>query len=133
VNPFGGANPIGQLGALTVLNGDASRGSDIPISAGHPPLESYSTRDATGRLNMFKGKRVVYKEGQAGVQNRDGSWSKIWFPEGAPAYYKDTEMEDSAYDESTKEAYVKMRQAGSFQGGVMPLVPPKREWCLWNF
>lgn len=82
---------------------------------------------------MFKGKRVSYKDGEAGTISQSGSWEKIWFPEGPPAYYKDTEMEDSAYNDATKKAYMYMRETGNFEGGAMPLVPPKREWCLWDF
>jgi nucleoporin NUP42 len=82
---------------------------------------------------MFKGKPVMYQNNEAGSRNQDGSWEKIWFPDGAPPYYKDTEMEDEAYDESTKAVYMYLRETGSFQGGIMPFLPPKREWCLWDF
>lgn len=99
----------------------------------HPPLNGYSTKDQNGRLMTFKGKRVTYQNGVPGVQNMDQSWSKICFPEGPPPFYKDTEMDDSAYDESTKAVYMQMGQTGAFPGGVMPLLPPKREWCTWDF
>ncbi|TVY81949.1 Nucleoporin [Lachnellula suecica] len=126
-NPFGNAaaaqNPgISQLG----INGNTA-------ATPHPPISSYSSKDQNGRLTMFKGRRVVYQNGVPGVQNNDRTWSKIWFPEGAPLPYKDTEMEDSAYDDGTKAAYGQMRQTGSFTNGVMPMLPPKREWCTWDF
>ena len=82
---------------------------------------------------MFKGKPVVYKENEPGIQNRDGTWEKIWFPDGPPAYYGATELDDKAYTEETKQAYLYMREKGSFKDGMMPLLPPKREWCLWDF
>ena len=113
----------------SLVNGDARSGS----TGQHPSLLSYSSKDGSGRLTMFKGKRVTYRGDEAGVQNRDGSWEKIWFPEGAPALNKDTEMEDSLYDDSTKAAYMNLRQTGRFQGGAMPLLPPKRDWCSWDF
>ncbi|RDL30459.1 uncharacterized protein BP5553_10337 [Venustampulla echinocandica] len=132
-NPFGnagagpsGATPFGTP-AQPVVNGHAGKGSQ------HPPLSNYASKDGSGRLTMFKGKRVIYRDGEPGVQNRDGTWAKIWFPDGPPPYYKDTELEDEAYDENTKAAYMHMMQTGMFQNGAMPLVPPKREWCLWDF
>jgi nucleoporin NUP42 len=82
---------------------------------------------------MFKGKPVVYKDNEAGIQNRDGTWEKIWFPDGPPAYYGATELDDNAYTEDIKQAYLHARETGSFKDGVMPLLPPKREWCLWDF
>jgi nucleoporin NUP42 len=82
---------------------------------------------------MFKGKPVVYKDDEAGIRNRDGTWEKIWFPDGPPPYYSATELDDKAYTEDTKEVYLYLREKGSFKDGVMPLVPPKREWCLWDF
>jgi nucleoporin NUP42 len=82
---------------------------------------------------MFKGRSVVYRNGEPGFKGNDGSWEKIWFPEGAPPFYGDTEMEDAAYDGQTKAAYMHVRQTGAFERGVMPMLPPKREWCLWDF
>jgi len=99
----------------------------------HPSIHSYSSCDGNGRLTMFKGKQVVYHKGVEGVRTRDGGWEKIWFPNGAPPYYKDTEVDDALYDEATKAKYTQMRETGTFQNGEIPLVPPKREFCLWDF
>ena len=82
---------------------------------------------------MFKGMRVAYKGDEAGLNSRDGNWQKIWFPQGAPAPYKDTEMDDSEYNETIKAAYTNLQQSRSFQGGTMPMIPPKREWCMFDF
>jgi nucleoporin NUP42 len=134
------ANPFGAVAGSTLNGASATNGIDenSPYSPQssykHPPLLSYASMDSSGqRLAMFKGKRVVYQEDQAGVQNRDGTWEKIWFPGGAPTYNEDTEFTDEAYDEKTKAAYVYMREKGLFPDGIMPLIPPKREYCLWNF
>lgn len=135
-NPFGAPSVNNQI---TNSIGQQSIGSTQPGvngalgNTGHPPLSSYSSKDHTGHLNMFKGKRVVYQNNVAGVKNANGSWSKIWFPEGAPPFYKDTELEDDAYDEDTKAVYRQLGQVGSFPDGVMPILPPKREWCAWDF
>ncbi|KAL3426149.1 hypothetical protein PVAG01_02940 [Phlyctema vagabunda] len=99
----------------------------------HPSISSYSSKDGAGRLVTFKRNQVRYKDGEPGTVTEGGNWEKIWFPVGAPIYYQDTELPDSAYDEPTRMAYAKLRETGVFEGGAMPTVPPKREWCLWDF
>jgi nucleoporin NUP42 len=122
-----------QLGGSSqaFVNGNAIVGSNDSIQ--QLPLDAYSSRDSSGRLAVFKGMRVTYKDDKAGYRGSDGTWHKIWFPQGAPAPFKDTEMEGLAYDESIKRAYMHALQSGTFQGGVIPAVPPKREWCLYDF
>lgn len=98
-----------------------------------PRLETYSSNGIDGRLAMFKGMRVSYKADEAGFTGRSGAWQKIWFPQGPPAPYKDTEMEDSKYEGSVKSSYMSLPQSNSFPDGIMPLVPPRREWCTFDF
>lgn len=118
----------------SVANGISVKGPYAPgATLEHPPLQSYSSKDPGQKLTVFKGKHVVYRDGEAGTQNRGELWEKIWFPNGPPVYYKATEMDDDVYTEDVKAAYLHMRETGEFQGGVMPLLPPKREWCLWDF
>lgn len=121
--PFGGQ-------PQPLVNGTVSVG--LGGSSQHPSVDSYSTAIG-GRLSMFKGMRVSYKGDEAGFTGRDGSWQKIWFPQGAPAPYKDTEMEESRYNDGIKSTYAHLQQSRSFQGGVMPLIPPRREWCMFDF
>ena len=125
----------------------------------HPALSSYSSRGADGRLATWHGQPVVYKwkvggdkyedrppasdGGRAaaaaakpvpGVRNADGSWRRIFFPDGPPAYNADTEPEDPAsqYTDAVRAAYARMAAAGRFEGD-MPEVPPMREDCAWAF
>jgi nucleoporin NUP42 len=114
-----------------LVNGNVLLGPNGSVP--HPPLETYSTKGIDGRLTMFKGMRVSYRDGEAGFNGRDGSWQKIWFPHGAPAPYKDTEMDDSKYDDNIKASYTHLHQSRSFQGGIMPMIPPRREWCTFDF
>lgn len=139
-NPFGGqqataaGSPMDtrQIGNFSPLvNGTASLGQNDSLQ--HPALETYSSKGIDGRLAMFKGMRVVYSGDEARVRGRDGTWQKIWFPHGAPAPYKDTEMEDSKYNDSIKASYTKLQQTRSFEGGIIPLIPPRREWCTFDF
>jgi nucleoporin NUP42 len=91
---------------------------------------------------MFKGRPVAYQplgkdEGKEVpvIQNPDNSLAKIWFPDGAPAYTPDTEAADpSVYNDATVQHQWKaFMDTGTFAGGLMPEVPPKREFCAWNF
>jgi nucleoporin NUP42 len=114
-----------------VVNGNALVNPNGSLQ--HPSLEAYSTKARDGKLTIFKGMRVAYKGDEAGFNTRDGNWQKIWFPQGAPTPYKDTEMDDAKYDDSIKTAYKNLQQSSSFQGGVMPMIPPRREWCTFDF
>ncbi|KAI9743244.1 MAG: hypothetical protein M1818_003090 [Claussenomyces sp. TS43310] len=130
------SNPFGQAPAHPTItgNGPALLGQgSAHVEGRHPPLQSYTSRDANQRITMFKGQPVMYKDGEPGMRNRDGSWEKIWFPDGPPPHDKYTEAEDELYDDAIKSAYMHVRQTGSFPDGIMPLVPPRREWCLWDF
>ncbi|CAL3971676.1 unnamed protein product [Diplocarpon coronariae] len=125
-----------------VTNGTSG---NVQIGAPHPRIETYSTKDASGRLKTFKGKQVTYrgaepatgdrpsKMGDPGYTGPDGKWERIWFPDGAPVFNKDTAVDDSLYDGNIESAYRYAKQTGAFQGGKMPLLPPKREWCSWDF
>lgn len=126
--PPGGANPYGP---------NATRQ--------HPPYDSYARKAPSGHLLSFKGKQITYKEmgdkGEApkqvpGIQNFDGSWTKIWFPDGPPPYYKDTEP-NRAYTDGEKAAYEQLVSTGRFTlagagGHGMPEAPPMREYCTWD-
>ncbi|KAK3317522.1 hypothetical protein B0T19DRAFT_435134 [Cercophora scortea] len=112
----------------------------------HPDISSYSARDASGRLTIFKGKPVSYtvlknssdasgsKEVPV-VRGFDGTAAKIWFPDGAPNYTAETEAADPRVyeDPAVREQWRGFVETGAFVGGVMPEVPPLREFCAWNF
>jgi nucleoporin NUP42 len=125
ISPFGNP-PSAQPQAQPHVNGST-------FHTGHPPLSQYSTRDGNGRLVTWKNKRVVYKEDIPGTQNFDGTWAKIWFPDGPPVPDKLAEAAPELYTDDVKKAYENARINGVFDGGVLPLVPPKQEWCQWDF
>ncbi|ROW08752.1 hypothetical protein VPNG_06389 [Cytospora leucostoma] len=147
-NPFAQAAPstsgfgaaAQQPNNLAPATGAAAGPYPPGASRQHPPYTSYATKAPTGQLQAFKGKAVTYKEidGQhyPGIRNFDGSWTKIWFPDGPPGYYKDTEP-DRAYTDQEKAVYEKFVQTGKFElagagGGGMPEAPPLREFCTWD-
>lgn len=147
-NPFqpsAQAAPTGFAPAAAAVGAAASGQAQGPYaptaSRQHPPIESYSAKEPDGRLRMFKGKAVVYEppknEGdkeEPVIRNFDGSLTKIWFPNGAPPYNPDTEGAAGAgYDEKTLSRWKAFAQTGRFDDGVMPEVPPMREFCTWDF
>lgn len=127
----GPAKPFNQS------NSQASR-TGTTLSSAVPTGSSLSVpvdakRDSTGRLTKWKGNPVQYIENDACYQDNDGILKKIWFPDGPPVYTKAVELPDDAYDESTKENYKFLKDHGTFKDGLMPELPPRREWCNWNF
>ncbi|KHN97170.1 CCCH zinc finger domain protein [Metarhizium album ARSEF 1941] len=129
-SPFGSASQPQQAGApATGGNGPYPPES----SRQHPPLESYASKNMDGTLATFKGQPVVYRDGKPGIRASYGTWTRIWFPGGAPAYYKDTELPAEAYDDESKGQWAAFAQTGRFADGVMPSLPPPRECTRWNF
>lgn len=129
-NPFGPARfsqPAGTIGEnssasgprATVVNGTTSSAAQIQ-------------KDNQGKVKVWNGKAVSYMNGEPCYRGSDGDWRRIWFPDGAPSLVNSESLPDTAYDGPTKENYDFVKANGCFKDGVMPLVPPKREWCGWN-
>ncbi|PTB44474.1 uncharacterized protein TrAFT101_003024 [Trichoderma asperellum] len=150
-NSFGnqqpGANPFGQAqtnGAPSQPNPfganqqpQAAAGGNNPYppssSRQHPPIDSYSSKSMDGRLAQFKGKPVTYKDGQPGIQEFNGTWTRIWFPNGPPGYNRDTELSLEEYSDAAKTQWNKFAQTGAFADGLMPELPPPRVCTRWDF
>lgn len=98
-------------------------------SSSRPPMG----RDSIGGSSISGGRAVHYKDGVAGFLHQDGRWERIWFPDGPPPFNKDAELGDESYDENTKAAYQYVLKSGTFKDSIMPLLPPKMEWCSWDF
>ncbi|KAI0108824.1 hypothetical protein F4776DRAFT_657390 [Hypoxylon sp. NC0597] len=154
-NPFAQAQTQPQSQAQTqtqIQSAPAARNPYGPNSTKqHPAPESYINKAPNGMIVSFNGQPVFYKwkvngkyqdsmpqDGPPreppvpGVRNADGSWRKIFFPDGPPGYNKDTEPDPSMYNATIKAAYATMTATGRFDGD-MPEVPPMREDCVWNF
>ncbi len=76
---------------------------------------------------------MSYQDGEPCYRGNDGNWVRIWFPHGAPVFTKTPELPENAYNAAMKDEYAFAKQHGSFQGGIMPEMPPRREWCSWDF
>ncbi|KAM4056572.1 zinc finger C-X8-C-X5-C-X3-H type (and similar) domain-containing protein [Hirsutella rhossiliensis] len=127
-NAFG-APQTGQASAAAAAANPYPPGS----TRQHPPLESYATKGMDGRLATFKGKPVAYKDGRPGNRAFDGTWTRIWFPDGPPAYCKDTELPPQQYDDKCKAQWEAFAHTETFAGGRMPELPPPREYTRWDF
>ncbi|KAI0008269.1 hypothetical protein F4779DRAFT_459069 [Xylariaceae sp. FL0662B] len=155
INPFAQpqAQPQPQLQppALGTAATKGGTGSPYPSTSTkhHPVPSTYISKTMHGQVSAFKGQPVMYKwkvgdkyqderppdakePPVPGVRNPDGSWRKIFFPDGPPAYNPDTEPESSVYDEGIRKVYEAMTARGTFDGD-MPDVPPMREECVWDF
>lgn len=118
-------------GLQNIANGSHEAGA---VNWKGAPTPSQNTSvDKDGRLSTFNGMKVIYQNGSPGVQNKGGVWERIWCPYGAPNVEAQTEMDESFYDEKVETAYKHLQQYGTFQDAIMPLVPPKREWCSFGF
>ncbi|KAK3348760.1 hypothetical protein B0T25DRAFT_546461 [Lasiosphaeria hispida] len=144
-NPFGqpsqpAAAPFGNAAAPRPSGGPNPYGPNATRQ--HPDIMSYAGKEPDGRLHMFKGKPVSYVMLGASkdakelpvVRSFDGTATRIWFPDGPPNYSAETEAEDQAYaDPEVLRKWKVFVDTGRFEGGMMPEVPPKREFCAWDF
>ncbi|KAL1892361.1 hypothetical protein Sste5346_007099 [Sporothrix stenoceras] len=152
-SPFG--QPQQQRPAATVVPQAAAAGTAAINAYGphaskqHPPIDSYAQRDPSNpaRLVAFQGRRVVYEHQKDSADNTievpmvqrpsDGKPAKVWFPQGAPPFNEDTERKPrSIYTDAgsaVQQQYSTFMSTGRFAVGMMPEVPPLREWCVWNF
>ncbi|KAG7417119.1 Nucleoporin AMO1 [Fusarium oxysporum f. sp. rapae] len=133
-NPFATTQAQKPPAAAAAATTATSTGPYPPNSSRqHPPIESYSSKGMDGRLSMFRGKSVIYKDGKPGIREFDGTWRRIWFPDGPPAFSADTELPPEMYDDKSKAQWMAFAQTGTFEGGLMPELPPPRECTLWDF
>lgn len=116
-----------------VAVGEHALSNGARSSVQHPAINTYASVDAAGNLLMFKGCKVIVKDGAPYMHKRDGSLVKIWFPKGAPKSDGTAEVEDDHYNDDIRNTYIQANKTGTFENGVMPLLPPKREWCSFDF
>ena len=97
-----------------------------------PELSSYATFDVRNNLRSWKGQPVVYDQGEPHVRRPDGSFERIWFPNGAPGPDLNVANGIGATSGQDAEAWAYLRQHGVFQNGVMPQNPPGRSDLRWD-
>ena len=111
----------------------ASNRTDVRITSEQGTSSVQMQKDSQDKITSWKGMPVEYFEDEPCYKGNDGNWQRIWFSEGPPVFKKTVDLPDEAYDDATKTNYQHLREAGTFKDGIMPILPPKREWCNWNF
>ena len=131
VTSFG--QPSDPSNTLQSPTGPAVNRATVRSTSGQGENGVQVQRDSQGKITSWKGMPVRYFDDEPCYKGNDGSWQKVWFPDGPPVFTKTVDLPDEAYDEATKANYRHLRETGSFKDGIMPALPPKREWCNWNF
>ena len=140
-NPFSQAQapPSSSTNGIFGAPGPAPTPTPTPTPTPNPNTNTNTNsapqtqHDARGLLRSWNDKPITFIDNEPCYKRPDGSWEKVWFPNGAPVFNKTPELPLEMYDEGTKENYMFLREKGSFRGGVMPDLPPRREWCRWDF
>ena len=83
-------------------------------------------------MRIWKGHPVTSIDGEPCFRNASGSWERIWFPD-QPQWRKGPELPAGAYDERVKAEYDHFRSYNAFRDDIMPALPPRRDWCRWDF
>lgn len=70
-------------------------------------------------------------------------WEKIWFPDAGATpevvalnredKIHDTQGSEGEYTAEITEQYKYLFNEGRFRAGIIPLVPPMREWDVYDF
>ena len=124
---------LGPSSTVQPLTGPAPNRLDVRSTSGQGTNGVQIQKDSHNKVTSWKGMSVRYFDDEPCYKGNDGNWQRIWFPDGPPVFAKTVELPDEAYDEATKANYTHLRQTGTFKDGVMPALPPKRQWCNWNF
>ena len=103
------------------------------FSSGKPATIGQMQQDSSSKLTTWKGQPVTYRGEDPCYKGDDGSWHKIWFGHGPPVFTKNIELPETLYSVSVQDDYRYLKEKGAFKGGVMPEIPPRKEWCTWDF
>ena len=102
------------------------------------------TNPQTKKLQTYRGRQVKYINEKPCYQRPDGNdWEQVWFPQDAAtpevvALGKEDKVIDlvadqDRYTDEVREQFAYLFEMGTFQDGKMPVVPPLREWCVYDF
>lgn len=154
VNPFGAPSsqqppapsPFGQPAApqgVPVQNVQAGPRAFIKIEDPNelnplPPLQGETRRDpASNRIAMWKGRPVNYiNNAPCYLHPQDNkTYVRINFPDGPPddATLRDSQGKPEEYTPEVEEAYKYFLEHGHFKDGVIPSVPPRKDFISFDF
>ncbi|KIV83684.1 hypothetical protein PV11_05686 [Exophiala sideris] len=158
-NPFGtaSAQPVAQPAPPTVQPAAANpiintSSTPHPLTSQPPHAMHYTQslplqptqKNASGQVSSYRGQRVQYFDGLPCYNRPDGKgWEKIWFPDAGAtpdvvALNREDKLGDTQgtmdeYTEDIKNQYQHLFQEGRFKDGRIPLVPPMRDWGVYDF
>ena len=159
-NPFGqptaAANPFGASQAAPASFGQPAAPQGLPVAnvdAGPPAfmqiddpnelnplprLQGETRRDpSSNRLTAWKGRPVRYVNNYPCYEHPQDPKTlvRINFPDGPPdaATLRDSQGKEDEYTPEVIEMYQFFLANGYFKDGIIPAVPPKREWISFDF
>ncbi|KAJ9646778.1 hypothetical protein H2204_000470 [Knufia peltigerae] len=154
-NPFAtpSAQPLAPVPASASVKPIVNTSSTAHPLIGRPPHATHYTqslppvppqKNGPNQLSTYRGQRVQYLESTPCYNRPDGKgWEKIWFPDAGAtpdvvalnneAKRHDTQGKDDEYTTEIQEQYKYLFEEGRFKDGQIPLVPPMREWDVYDF
>lgn len=125
--------PSGPSNTAQPPTGPAADWANVRSTSGQGTNGVQVQKDSQDKITSWRGMPVRYFDDEPCYKGNDDNWQRIWFPDGPPIFTKTVDLPDEAYDEPTRANYRHLKQTGTFKDGIMPALPPKREWCSWNF
>ena len=125
-----GSNPFATT-ASTQSNGSIGPQPLEPVALSQGSAMQLQ-KDSQGRLRSWNGKGVSYFDDLPCYRGTDGNWHRIWFAEGQPLFVNSGNLPDNVYDDSVKSTYEFFNHNGTFKDGIVPIIPPRKEWCSWD-
>ena len=153
-NPFGAAQqpaaaapavaPFGQPAPVQVpaVNNDVGPPVFMQIDDPNemnplPQLNGETRRDPSNRLLQWKGRPVNYENNYpCYLHPKDNkTLVRINFPNGAPdpSTFRQSQGKEEDYTPEITEAYQYFLKNGKFKDGIVPAVPPRKEWIGFDF
>jgi nucleoporin NUP42 len=134
-------SPFGTAAASSPFAGATSNTAANPLASQQQPSAGSAFGGGAQRSNgqpltSLKGQRIFYQDSLAFYNNpQTGKMERVWNPEGAPGPNPDVEASPETYEAlgvALQQVYDYVRANGHFKDGIMPEVPPKREWVDWE-
>ncbi|EXJ94685.1 hypothetical protein A1O1_03082 [Capronia coronata CBS 617.96] len=107
------------------------------------PLQP-TQKNASGQVAAYRGQRVQYVDGVPCYARPDGKGlEKIWFPDAGATpevvalnredKIADTQGSAADYTDEIVDKFKNLFEQGRFADGKIPLIPPLREWGVYDF
>lgn len=144
---FGGASNMGAAANGSTFGASSAPAQQTnPFGGGqaastnsNPPFGSpAASRPAGQPPTSWKGSPVMKEDNLYFYRNAAGKQERIWFPEGPPGPNPDVEAtppdiyNDERVANVLSEIYSYVKEHGTFKDGLVPEIPPKRDWVSFD-